>query len=47
MLDSRYGKDCFLALHFRKKGSAIIVPLNVMYTQLLGEKVRHDMTYDI
>lgn len=41
MLDSRFGKNSFLALHFLKKSvGAVIVPLNVLYAERLCDKVR-------
>jgi hypothetical protein len=39
MLDSRYGKESMLALHFIKKSSALIMSLNVQYTLQVVKKI--------
>jgi hypothetical protein len=39
MLDSRYGRESMLALHFIKKSSALIISLNIQYTLQLVKKI--------
>jgi hypothetical protein len=39
MLDSRYGRESMLALHFIKQSSALIISLNIQFTLQLVKKI--------
>ena len=45
MMDSRFGENSLLAVHFLKKSHAVVLPLNALYAQDLCEKVLYNKSF--
>jgi hypothetical protein len=45
MMDSRFGENSLLAVHFLKKSHAVVLPLNALYAQDLCEKVLYSKSF--